>query len=81
MKVGDVINEKYEVVRKIGEGGMGAIFEGRQLRITKDHCVAYVSSCCKGPELSSRLTGIELENGETHANLEKRKDGCRLLQR
>jgi serine/threonine protein kinase len=32
---GDVIGDKYEVVSKLGEGGMGVVFEGRHLSLDR----------------------------------------------
>jgi serine/threonine-protein kinase len=33
LQPGDVIDSKYRVVRRIGEGGMGAVYEGQNVRI------------------------------------------------
>ncbi len=33
LTTGDIIDEKYRIVRLIGEGGMGAVYEGENLRI------------------------------------------------
>ncbi len=33
LEIGDVIDDKYKIVRLLGEGGMGAVYEGENVRI------------------------------------------------
>src|SRR5262245_638181 len=33
LTAGDIIDDKYRIVRLIGEGGMGAVYEGENVRI------------------------------------------------
>lgn len=33
LQIGDVIDDKYKIVRLLGEGGMGAVYEGENVRI------------------------------------------------
>jgi serine/threonine-protein kinase len=33
--IGEVIDDKYKITRLIGEGGMGAVYEGENLRISR----------------------------------------------
>ena len=33
LAIGDTIDDKYRIVRLLGEGGMGAVYEGENLRI------------------------------------------------
>src|SRR3954452_9012291 len=35
LEIGQIIDGKYRIVRLIGEGGMGAVFEGENLRIRR----------------------------------------------
>src|SRR6185436_9546006 len=35
LSTGDVIDSKYRIVRLIGEGGMGAVYEGENIRIQR----------------------------------------------
>src|SRR5262245_35098865 len=35
LSIGDVVDAKYRVVRLIGEGGMGVVFEGEHTRIRR----------------------------------------------
>ena len=33
LSTGDIIDGKYRIVRLLGEGGMGAVYEGENMRI------------------------------------------------
>src|SRR4051794_10675404 len=35
LSIGQIIDDKYRITRLIGEGGMGAVFEGENLRIRR----------------------------------------------
>ena len=48
MKAGDVVDGKYELVRLIGEGGMGSVFEARHLEIGRRAALKFLH-----PQVSS----------------------------
>ena len=35
LEVGQFLDNKYRIIRLIGEGGMGAVFEGENVRINR----------------------------------------------
>ena len=35
LQVGDIIHDKYRIVRRIGQGGMGAVYEGEHTLIKR----------------------------------------------
>ena len=35
LEIGDVIDDKYRIVSLLGEGGMGAVYEGENVRIRR----------------------------------------------
>jgi eukaryotic-like serine/threonine-protein kinase len=35
LEVGQLLENKYRIIRMIGEGGMGAVFEGENVRINR----------------------------------------------
>lgn len=47
MQPGDVIDEKYEIVRLLGEGGMGAVFEGRNRLINRQVAIKILHTSVK----------------------------------
>ena len=57
MKVGDVIDGKYELVRLIGEGGMGSVWEAWHVRIRSKRAAVKVlhSDLATNPELIARF--------------------------
>ncbi len=44
---GDVIDRKYQIVRLIGEGGMGAVFEGTNTFIKRRVAIKVLLSAAK----------------------------------
>src|SRR5438445_12798701 len=48
LSAGDKLGDKLEIVRAIGAGGMGAVFEARHLRLGTRHAVKIVSDCSRG---------------------------------
>jgi serine/threonine-protein kinase len=56
LKGGDVIGGKYRVVRLIGEGGMGAVYEGQNLRIDRRVAIKVMhASMARDRELVARF--------------------------
>jgi serine/threonine-protein kinase len=53
---GDVIDHKYRVVRLIGEGGMGAVYEGENTRISRRVAIKVLrTEAANRPELAARF--------------------------
>jgi len=56
MNVGDVVEEKYEITRLIGEGGMGTVFEARHLRLGRKVALKFLrANLANSPEAASRF--------------------------
>ena len=54
MKLGDVIDGKYELVRELGKGGMGAVFEGRHIQIGRRTALKF-PEVSRDPHIVSRF--------------------------
>lgn len=55
-KVGDVLQERYELIRVIGEGGMAVVFEGRHLRSDQHVAIkVLVPSLVRSPDIVARF--------------------------
>ncbi len=50
LKPGSVIDDKYEIVRLIGEGGMGAVFEGRNRLIERRVAIKVLHASARAAE-------------------------------
>lgn len=48
--IGDVIDGKYEIVRLLGEGGMGAVYEGRNVLISRRVAIKVLHASLTGAE-------------------------------
>src|SRR3954454_20448246 len=44
LSTGDIIDGKYSIVRLLGEGGMGAVYEGENLRIHRKVAIKVLHS-------------------------------------
>src|SRR5688572_6866825 len=56
MQIGDVIEGKYKVVRKIGAGGMGTVYEGVNVRIERRVAIKVLhSDIAELPEFAKRF--------------------------
>ncbi|MEY4578173.1 MAG: hypothetical protein RL701_2876 [Pseudomonadota bacterium] len=54
-RVGSVIDHKYEVVRLVGAGGMGAVYEARHRQLERSVALKFLQSDALHPELSARF--------------------------
>jgi serine/threonine-protein kinase len=52
---GDIIDEKYRIVRLIGEGGMGAVYEGRNVRIGRRVAIKVLHADFVSHEMKQRF--------------------------
>ena len=59
-KVGMVLQDRYRIVRKIGEGGMGAVYEGEHVLIKRR-----VAIKCLHSQFATNLSNI---NGTSLVN-------------
>ena len=56
MKVGDIIDGKYELVRLMGQGGMGAVWEGRHVQIGRRAALKFLHpQVAHDAEIASRF--------------------------
>ena len=56
MEVGDVVEEKYELVSLLGQGGMGKVYEARHLQLGRKVALKFLlSNLANSPEAASRF--------------------------
>ncbi|HMK71700.1 MAG TPA: serine/threonine-protein kinase, partial [Myxococcaceae bacterium] len=74
-RVGDVLLERFKLVRLVGRGGMGEVYEARDLRLHINIALKTVRASSAGnPELLDRLRReVQLARAVTHPNV------CRLF--
>src|SRR5450432_1813157 len=48
LEVGQLVDDKYRIVRMIGEGGMGAVFEGENVRINRKVAIKVLHAAFTG---------------------------------
>ncbi len=57
LAIGDVLDGKYEIIRLLGEGGMGAVYEARHARIGKRLAIKLLRpELAQHPEAAERFT-------------------------
>ena len=56
LEVGQLVDNKYRIIRMIGEGGMGAVFEGENVRINRRVAIKILHQHLSAePESKARL--------------------------
>lgn len=56
MQVGDLIDNKYELIRLIGHGGMGTVYEARHVHIGRRFALKFLHTrLSKDPQISARF--------------------------
>ncbi len=68
--VGRVIGAKYEVVRRLGTGGMGAVYKARHLQTGGDIALKFLHGTAAADEAAVRRFQVEAQNAAAlrHAN-------------
>ncbi len=61
-RIGQIVQERYRIVRKLGEGGMGAVYEGEHLLIRRR-----VAIKCLHPQLASSPAVVKRFHNEAIA--------------
>jgi serine/threonine protein kinase len=55
IELGQIIDGKYRVIRVIGEGGMGCVYEGENSRISRRVAIKVMhAEAAANPEIASR---------------------------
>ena len=58
LNIGDIIQDKYRIVRMIGEGGMGAVYEGENTLIARRVAIKVLhNSAAVNPDIVQRFQG------------------------
>lgn len=61
-KIGLLLNDRYRIIQKLGEGGMGAVYEGRHELINKRLAIK-----CLHPQFMANKEVVERFHREAHA--------------
>ena len=70
--VGMLLGETYQIVRLVGEGGMGRIYEARHLRLKERRFAVKIlhADLAKNPEMATRfMREAEMASSFTHPNV------------
>jgi serine/threonine-protein kinase len=56
VEIGELIEDKYRIIRRIGQGGMGAVYLGENVRISRRVAIKVLhAELTKNPELTQRF--------------------------
>ncbi len=71
VEIGTVLANRYEIVRRIGEGGMGAVYQARDVELNRVVAVKVIRpSLAKNPEILNRFKQeLILARQVTHKNV------------
>ena len=69
LKVGDVVNERYELLEEIGSGGHGIVYRAKQLALNRDVAIKIVRDNSVGERIAERFVReADVVKDLTHPN-------------